>query len=162
MPLFVEIRTPENVILRQPLAGMASRAQAFAHDLLLQAIAIYGLVLLLSPFERTLGPSVSAALQTACGFLVIWGYHLFFELVFDGRTPGKRSVGIRVAGRSGQPVDFAASALRNLLRVVDLMPHGFVIGIIAMFATRDHQRIGDLAAGTVVVRDLVEDGGRSL
>lgn len=159
MPLYVEIRTPENVRIRHPLAGMASRADACCRDLLVQGVAILAGTALLSLAASVANRSHTDAMQGLLVFLVIWGYPVLFETLWDGRTPGKRGAGIRVVMRNGQRVGFYASALRNLLRIVDFLPAFHLAGILAVFATRDHQRIGDLAAGTIVIREEEREEG---
>jgi len=153
MPLFVEIRTPENVRLRHPVAGLASRAEALGRDMILQTFAAWGGIMLLGGVERHVGRSLADALAFLLVFLVFAGYHILFEMIWDGRTPGKRAVGLRVVMRDGQRVQFHASAIRNALRAADWLPALFLAGIATIFATPDHRRLGDLAAGTLVVRD---------
>ena len=70
-----------------------------------------------------------------------------------GRTPGKNALGIRVVGRNGEPIDFVTSAVRNMLRIIDFLPLFYLVGSIAIVATQHDQRLGDLAAGTLVVRE---------
>ena len=86
-------------------------------------------------------------------FSLLFVYPLAFELAAGGRTPGKRWSSLRVVCDNGSPVTFRASALRNLLRLVDMLPGLYLVGAIAIFATRSNQRLGDLAAGTIVVRE---------
>ena len=87
-------------------------------------------------------------------FLLFWGYFTLFEAFWNGRTPGKRVARIRVIQRSGRAIGLFESMARNLVRYIDMQPFPFyAVGVIAIFATRQHQRLGDLAAGTLVVRD---------
>jgi uncharacterized RDD family membrane protein YckC len=86
-------------------------------------------------------------------FLVQWGYFTLFEAFWNGRTPGKRVARIRVIQRSGRAIGLFESMARNLVRYVDQIPFFYAVGVVTMFATRQHQRLGDLAAGTLVVRD---------
>jgi hypothetical protein len=90
-------------------------------------------------------------------FLLYWGYFTLFEAFWNGRTPGKRAVRIRVIQRSGRPIGFFESMARNLVRCIDQIPLIYAVGVIAIFATRQHQRLGDLAAGTLVVRDRPQE-----
>lgn len=80
------------------------------------------------------------------------GYFTFWEMVTGGRSPGKAMVGLRVMCCNGQPLDFRGSAVRNLMRVVDMLPMSYVVGFVAMMMSHDRQRLGDRAAGTVVIR----------
>jgi hypothetical protein len=86
-------------------------------------------------------------------FLLNWGYFTLFEAFWNGHTPGKKIARIRVIQSSGRPIGLFESMARNLIRFVDQFPGFYVVGVIAMFVTRQHQRLGDLAAGTLVVRD---------
>ena len=99
------------------------------------------------------GSNAAAAIYAVLAFLVFWGYDVCFEVLASGRTPGKRWNGIRVIRSGGQPIGFLASAIRNLLRVVDFLPSVYLVGIISIFVTSKNQRLGDVVAGTVVVRE---------
>jgi len=102
-----------------------------------------------------LGAWVVAGL-VAMFFALYWGYFVFFELWMNGQTPGKRSQKIRVVREDGGALTFTACAIRNLLRVVD-GEGGYMVAGVCMFLTRKSQRLGDLAAGTVVVIEAAED-----
>ena len=99
------------------------------------------------------GGFAADAVVAVAAFALLFGYHLAFELAAAGRTPGKRWSSLRVVCDDGSPVTFRASALRNLVRLVDFLPGLYLVGTIAIFATRHNQRLGDLAAGTIVVRE---------
>ncbi len=83
--------------------------------------------------------------------MVYWGYGVIFEVLGDGMTPGKRMQGLRVVHADGTPISLPASVLRNLLLVVDLLPIGYALGVVTMMLNQRFQRLGDLAAGTLVV-----------
>ena len=85
-------------------------------------------------------------------FLIFFVYDVAFEVLAGGRTPGKRWNGLRVVRTGGQPVGFVSSTIRNLLRVVDLLPGFYLVGIVSILVTKRNQRVGDLAAGTIVAR----------
>jgi len=89
-------------------------------------------------------------------FLITWGYHLIFELIWNGQTPGKRRAGIRVIQADGLPVTVSGILIRNILRLFDFLPVGYGVGMIMLFATKRTQRLGDLAARTVVIREQRE------
>jgi hypothetical protein len=91
------------------------------------------------------------------GFILYYGYFAFFETIWGGQTPGKRIVGLRVIAISGRPLGVFEAILRNLLRIVDQMPVIYAVGIFSVFLTEHNQRLGDLAAGTVVVHDRQVD-----
>jgi uncharacterized RDD family membrane protein YckC len=147
----LRISTPEGVSLELPLAGVGSRFVALLMDLVLQLLAFAALIVLL--LVSNAGGFAAAALMAAAGFALMFAYPVAFELAAAGRTPGKRWSSLRVVCDDGSPVTFRASALRNLLRLVDLLPGMYLVGAIAIFATRTNQRLGDLAAGTIVVRE---------
>lgn len=140
---FYEI--PEGVRLEFRLAGPVVRAGAWAIDM---AIRI-GLYLLLAMFLGFLG-GVGMALILIALFLIEWFYPVIFE-IRNGATPGKRSMGIQVIQDNGIPVTPAASVIRNFLRIADFLPFLYATGLIAMMCNREFKRLGDLAAGTLVV-----------
>lgn len=146
-----------------PLAGIGSRFIAILVDTLIWAAGLFLLGLMvwmiqpaLQAFSR-LSYQWVVALLTLAVFVFNWGYFTLFEAFWNGQTPGKRAAGIRVIQRSGRPIGLFESMARNLVRYVDQIPFFYAVGVIAMFATRQHQRLGDLAAGTLVVRDREEE-----
>jgi uncharacterized RDD family membrane protein YckC len=156
----LNIDTPELVAIEMPLAGIGSRFIALLVDTL---IWIAGFLVLLIVFALVLAsiktpPAISdrwvGVLTVSCIFLLNLGYFVLFEAFWNGRTPGKRIARIRVIQRSGRAIGLFESMARNLVRYVDMQPFPvYAVGVISMFATRQHQRLGDLAAGTLVVRD---------
>ncbi len=158
----IEVDTPEHVRLDYVLADLGSRAAALAIDL---AILIVSLVLLRVVLGEAgvLGEwvrSVSGTILVFALFFAQWGYFLLFEGLGGGRTPGKRVVGLRVIHVGGEPLSFQASVLRNLIRIVDLQPAASgMAGAVCILVNRRAQRLGDLVAGTIVVRDA---GGSEL
>jgi uncharacterized RDD family membrane protein YckC len=147
----ISIDTPEGVPLELTLAGVGSRFLAAIVDTAIQVATLLVIVLLVSLAGGS-GPVV--AIGTIFGFLVFLGYDILFETKASGRTPGKRVTGLRVVRRGGGPVGFRTSAVRNLLRIVDLLPTAYLVGIITILATKQNQRLGDLAAGTLVLREV--------
>jgi uncharacterized RDD family membrane protein YckC len=105
---------------------------------------------------------VGVAVLIALAFLLTWGYFLVFELIWNGQTPGKRIAGIRVLTTRGEPVTLVHALVRNLLRLVDMLPTSYMVGVICILVTRRGQRLGDLAAGTVVVRERHAELPRTL
>jgi uncharacterized RDD family membrane protein YckC len=150
------IETPEGVALELTLAGVGSRFASALVDYLVQFVILAALGILLAvlgldPFS---GGGFAAVLWTLGFFFVFWGYDVAFEVLNSGRTPGKRLNGLRVVLESGAPVTFTPSAVRNVLRLVDILPPPtYLVGISAILVTRRNQRVGDLAAGTLVVRE---------
>ena len=106
--------------------------------------------------------SVVYGIAAIATFLVMFAYHIIFELVWNGQTPGKRLSGIRVIGTSGRPITSVQVFIRNLVRLVDYLPWAYMLGAIVMLATRRSQRLGDLAAGTLVVKEHREAAPRTL
>jgi uncharacterized RDD family membrane protein YckC len=147
----LRISTPEGVSLELPLAGLGSRFVALLVDVLLQGLAFAALIILLVVADA--GGYAAAALVAVAVFAILFAYPVAFELGAEGRTPGKRWSGLRVVCDDGSPITFRGSALRNILRLVDILPAMYLVGAIAIFATRNNQRLGDVAAGTLVVRE---------
>jgi uncharacterized RDD family membrane protein YckC len=148
------------VEIEMPLAGIGSRFIALLVDMLIWFAGFLVLVILFAVFA----PGVEAfskisaqwgvALVIFIVFLLFWGYFTLFEAFWNGRTPGKRVARIRVIQRSGRAIGLFESMARNLVRYIDMQPFPFyAVGVIAIFVTRQHQRLGDLAAGSLVVRD---------
>jgi uncharacterized RDD family membrane protein YckC len=159
----LNIDTPELVSIEMPLAGIGSRFVALLVDYLIWGAGLLVLALLflifvpgIRAFSRISG-QWATAIAIFIAFLVNWGYFTLFEAFGNGRTPGKRVAGIRVIQRSGRAIGLFESMARNFVRYVDQVPFFYAVGVITMFATRQHQRLGDLAAGTLVVRDSVQE-----
>ena len=147
----LRIATPEGVSLELPLAGLGSRFVALLVDTFLQGLAFALLILALVVADA--GGFAAAAVVALAVFALLFAYPVAFELGAAGRTPGKRWSSLRVVCDDGSPVTFRSSALRNVLRLVDILPGLYLVGAIAIFATGKNQRLGDLAAGTLVVRE---------
>jgi len=152
----LSIETPELVAIEMPLAGLGSRFAAVMVDFLIWAVAVIGLLIVASivmPNIDNVGEKWAIGIVIFLFFLLRWGYFTLFEAFWDGRTPGKRLVKIRVIQKSGRGISLFEAMTRNLLRFVDELPSFYAIGVITLFCTRDHQRLGDLAAGTLVVHE---------
>jgi len=158
------IETPERVPLHFALASIGNRFLACAFDHLLQSIAVVIIVfsvIFLSGSEVgeaaerfTEAPKWAQALLIVALFLVWSGYFVLFEWAWSGQTPGKRWLKLRVIREDGRPVTFWEAAARNLLRVFDAEPFPFYsLGLVSVFLSRRDQRVGDMVAGTVVVRE---------
>lgn len=142
--------TPEAVRLRADAAGVGSRSIALMVDLVIQAVML--VPILLGFLLDGLAGMAETAVFSLFVLTVVWGYFPLFEWLRGGQTPGKRVQGIRVVRTSGEPAGFAPVMVRNLLRIIEVYALPFV-ALIAMFVTARSQRLGDLAAGTMVVRD---------
>jgi uncharacterized RDD family membrane protein YckC len=148
------IETPEAVSFGYDVAGIGSRFMAALVDTLLigliQAVVLGLTIAALSSAQG--GPWIAAGLGLLA-FALLWGYYLLFEMIWNGQSPGKRWVGLRVIKESGAPISFVDSAIRNLVRLVDFLPMYYGVGVIVMFLNDQARRLGDFAAGTLVVRE---------
>ncbi|HET9387497.1 MAG TPA: stage II sporulation protein M [Gemmatimonadales bacterium] len=152
------VETPEHVDVRLELAGVGSRLAAVVLDTILLWFAALILIFVRGAI-RTAGASELTGWATAIlillGFLLVWGYFTLFEALNGGRTPGKQALGIRVVMDTGRPVTGPAAVIRNLVRMLDcyfpLLPA--LPALVIMFWQRSNKRLGDIAAGTIVVRD---------
>ena len=147
------LETPERVDLTVDLAGVGSRTLAFLIDwLLLVAVTVISVLIFASTSPAT--GTFAVVLVMIVLFVLWWFYFVLFEMAWDGQTPGKRLLGLRVRKVGGYPIGWPEALIRNFLRVlIDLFLFWIPIGLPVMIGTRRSQRIGDLAAGTVVVRE---------
>ena len=142
------IATPEGVEVELTLAGIGSRFIAAGIDVTIQTVIVIALAVVLRP-----AGDAGVAIFTSGAFALIFFYDVLFEVLARGRTPGKRVTGLRVVGPGGRPIALVRSAVRNILRVIDILPGFYAVGMTVIFITRRNQRIGDLVAGTHVVRE---------
>jgi uncharacterized RDD family membrane protein YckC len=151
----ISIPTPEGVDVDLVLAGLGSRLVAA----LLDTSIIGGIVLALWLIGAAAGAGAEgdggfvAAGLVVVSFVVLFGYDVVFETLASGRTPGKRAAGLRVVRLGGEPPGFLTAAVRNLLRLIDILPGFYAVGAVSILASRHNQRLGDHAAGTLVVRE---------
>lgn len=141
--------TPEAVAVERELAGLGSRFAAALLDILIQ-IAIFAAVGIGLAAARP-GPDTVVVVVLVTWVALLWVYPIAFETGLGGQTPGKRAARIRVVRSDGRPVSFLPVLVRNLLRIVDLLPSMYAVGAVLILVTPRGQRLGDLAAGTVVV-----------
>jgi uncharacterized RDD family membrane protein YckC len=167
------VRAPEQVWLELAVAGPTTRMLAYAADyvlILLLEFVLFALLVLGVPSAIARLPTFRDAVRAIrtgsaselllllvamflIGQLLIeWGYFLFWETVANGRSPGKRLVGLRVVRDDGFPIGFRDALVRNLLRAVDVLPWYYTVGLVAMLVSTHGKRLGDVAAGTIVVR----------
>jgi len=163
----VDVRTPESIAFRYELAGLGSRCLAVCVDLAIQIgvlmLIFWGIYyaamrvgpshLKTSPADESLGRSLAIALIVFVIFMVFYGYHILFEAFWNGQTPGKKLLGIRVVRDGGYPLDFGGAFLRNLIRIVEEIFGFYLIAAISALLSPENKRVGDYAAGTIVVRD---------
>lgn len=154
------VTTPERVTFDYQLAGPGSRFLAQLVDFPLQVVALLLSVLAgIGLGQLTGSQGVATVVSVVLGFLTIWGYYPVIETAWGGQTLGKHIFGLRVVGDRGEPIGFVQALVRNLVRLVDFLPFLYGIGLVVLFLNGHGKRLGDLAAGTVVVR---EKGGVSL
>jgi len=165
----VDIETPELVTFSYTIAGVGSRVAAALIDYLLCLLLFVALLITLAFVGArrlvSLGGTSSEAWALAIvvlgQFFILWGYYVLWEGLADGQTPGKRYMRLRVVSDGGYSVSFAVSAIRNLVRILDMQPlFTYGVGIGSILLTKQGKRLGDLAAGTLVVREqLVREAG---
>lgn len=149
------VDTPENIEFAYAIAGIGSRFVAAVVDsvLIVALLTLLGIVFGVIADAVDLLDSLLAAIGGLLSFAVFWGYYITFEMLWNGQSPGKRMAGLRVVRQGGRPITFVSSAIRNVIRIIDFLPLMYGIGVVAMFLDRHARRLGDLAAGTLVVRD---------
>ncbi len=141
-----QVETPEGIDLPLRPAGLMSRAMAFAIDLGFRG-AILGVLFIALAFLGKLGMGLGSLLL----FLISWWYMVLFEVLNQGRSPGKMLMGLRVVQDDGTPIGWGPSLTRNLLRFADMLPFGYFLGAISCLQHPTFKRLGDLAAGTLVI-----------
>jgi uncharacterized RDD family membrane protein YckC len=171
------VLTPERITLQYDVAGIGSRSAAALIDVTIQLLVLLLLGLAFALLARLIGVNVASleepdaaalpiiilgALAVVVVFVVLFGYFMFFEIVWSGQTPGKRMLGIRVLRENGYPVRSGDSVVRNLIRVIDGPPFGAVLGLTVMLFNGKSRRLGDFAAGTLVVREGTRRGVAAL
>ena len=159
----VDYETPELVVVSYDLAGIGSRVNAALIDylicvVLIAVVAAVGFSAIPKGLAARANPEALTgwvlAIIVFAQFLVLWGYYVLFEALADGRTPGKRFMRLRVVRDGGLSVTFGASATRNLVRVIDMQPvFLYAVGLVSMILSKQGKRLGDVAAGTIVVRE---------
>ena len=165
------IETPEQIGIEFEVAGLGSRFLAALVDLLCMMVFLVAAVAVAlaamnggeplkqigrnaaqdEPWTKGLGATATILLMLSV-FLVQWGYYIICEMLMKGSSPGKSLMGLRVIRDNGLPLGFSQSLLRNLVRAVDFLPWGYGVGLVVVFASARSQRLGDMAAGTLVTR----------
>ncbi|MGI8825571.1 MAG: RDD family protein [Chloroflexota bacterium] len=152
--------TPEAIDIEYDIAGIGTRFLAACLDSLaaggLLVVVVLGAVAIghFGGWAMTAGLIIGATLA----FLLIWGYYIVFETLWRGQTPGKRALHIRVIKTTGYPTGLSEAVIRNLIRYVDFLPGFYGLGVVVMFASSQSRRLGDYAAGTLVVKERAPDG----
>lgn len=165
----LDIDTPEQISLELPLAGIGSRFLALTLDSLIQfgvliVLTIMGWVVSMSYTElsgaadKFFSETVGTIVLILVPFCLYWGYFAFFEILWQGRTPGKRVAGLRVIHQTGRPMTAIECIGRNLIRAIDMQPMPiYAVGLICMMCNKQNRRVGDFIAGTIVVHDKALD-----
>ncbi len=150
----LEVETPDHVVLRYDLAGAGNRGFAALVDFTLAALIAAGALFAWDQLVRRLGSSLVAfaGFAVLLTLAVIWAYFIFLEWLWNGQTVGKRIFGLRVIAEDGAAAGFVGVLIRNLVRVVDFLPGFYGLGLVFIALSSRSQRLGDLAAGTYVVR----------
>ena len=161
------VETPERIDLEYDVAGLGSRFLAALVDSTIIVVLVVAFLVLvprgvgafIGALEAVTGTSFgqagtawAIALTVLLLFGTIWGYYVFFELVWHGQSPGKKLVGLQVIKEGGYPLSFVDSAIRNVVRLVDFLPFYYMVGTVVMLVDGRARRFGDLAAGTLVVK----------
>jgi uncharacterized RDD family membrane protein YckC len=144
--------TPEATPVVLDVAGIGSRTIATIVDLLIQFVAFLAITTA-GVAAGSGNETVTIVVVLVAVFVVVWGYFIVLEGLWNGRTPGKAVARIRVVRADGRPVTWIQVTVRNLLRIIDFLPFYYLLGGVLVVVSRRSQRLGDLAAGTVVVRD---------
>jgi len=147
------VATPERVFFDYQVAGLGTRAIAQLLDLLI----VFGVLAAVYAVAFALGMGGSATLAFLLAligsFVVIFGYFWVSEAAWSGQTIGKKAFRLRAVGDRGEPLTFVQAGVRNIVRIVDFLPYAYGVGMAVLFANGRGQRLGDLAAGTIVVKD---------
>jgi uncharacterized RDD family membrane protein YckC len=151
------IITPENVYIDFELAGLGSRFLAFLIDFIIQCLEIILILIIIysSDFSFSYDEEINSyitALGIVVVFLVYNGYFIFWEMLMNGQSPGKRLLNLMVIKETGEAITFFDSALRNIIRVIDFLPSFYLVGSVIMVFNRNYKRMGDMAANTIVVK----------
>ncbi|TME11158.1 MAG: RDD family protein [Chloroflexi bacterium] len=148
------VATPERVSFDYQVAGLGTRAIAQLLDLLILSAILVALFFAGLFVGIVLDSGVVANLMWILGsFVVIFGYFWVSEAMWSGQTIGKKAFRLRAVGDRGEPLTLIQAGIRNVVRVVDFLPYGYGVGLIVLFINGKGKRLGDLAAGTVVVKD---------
>jgi uncharacterized RDD family membrane protein YckC len=165
------VETPEQIGLEYDIAGLGSRFLATLVDIIFISIAMFmvgclgviGFAIITEILADALGGTVgeysdaiAIALIGLFLFAILWGYYVLFETIWQGQSPGKRWTGLRVIQEGGYPIRFSHAAIRNIVRIADFLPFFYVLGAAVMLFDKRSRRLGDLVAGTIVVKELPE------
>lgn len=149
----VAVETPEQIQLSFNLAGISSRMMAYLIDIVIRGTVVFVIGLFVMTATGLAAPELGMGLMLVIIFVMEWAYHTVIEWAWNGYTPGKRALGLRVVRTNGVAVDLMRSAIRNLLRAADIFPFAYATGVLVMYFTKTERRLGDLVADTMVIRE---------
>ena len=158
----VSIETPEHVQVSYELAGIGSRGLACIMDTLIQVAVVITIIIALMWLSMWLSLAdftgiIATIAVAAVTFMATVVYYVVCEMVMNGQSIGKRMAGLRVVRTDGTPITFLDSAVRNILRLIDVLPGLYTVGLVAAFFSSRMQRLGDMAAGTIVIKERLYD-----
>ena len=148
------VSTPERVKFDYQVAGLGTRGIAQILDLLIVTgllIAVFFVAAGAATYTQS--GTIATLIELFGSFVIVFGYFWISEALFSGQTLGKRAFRLRVVGDRGEPLTWVQAGIRNVIRIVDFLPYGYGVGLIVLFANGRGKRLGDLAAGTIVVKD---------
>src|SRR5216683_4955327 len=147
------VATPERVSFQYQVAGLGTRAIAQILDLLILAGVLIGITFAAIAVGQAGSSTVAFLIAVIGGFVIVFGYFWTCEAFWSGQTIGKKVFRLRAVGDRGEPMTFVQAGIRNIVRIVDFLPYGYGVGLVVLFINGKGKRLGDLAAGTIVVKD---------
>jgi len=147
------VATPERVSFDYQVAGIGTRAIAQLLDLLILGGVLLGVLLAAIAVGQTGSDTLAFLLAVIGSFVVTFGYFWACEAFWSGQTVGKKVFRLRAVGDRGEPMTFAQAGIRNIVRFIDFLPYAYGVGMVVLFVNGKGKRLGDLAAGTIVVKD---------
>jgi len=144
------IETPEHIHFTHRIAGPPRRAMAWLVDGLVKG-SVLAILYMLLPQSSEDAEAAASGLMMVFIFFLEWGYNVLFETAWNGKTPGKAALQLRVVKESGGPITIVDSIVRNLLRAADFLPMLYAVGVVVSSSDRWFRRIGDMVAGTMVI-----------
>ncbi len=147
------VATPERVSFGYQVAGLGTRAIAQVLDLLILGGVLLGITFAAIAIGQAGFDTVAFLLAILGGFVIVFGYFWASEAFWSGQTIGKKVFRLRAVGDRGEPMTFMQAGIRNIVRIVDFLPYGYGVGLVVLFVNGKGKRLGDLAAGTIVVKD---------
>jgi uncharacterized RDD family membrane protein YckC len=147
------VATPERVSFDYQVAGLGTRAVAQLVDLLIVAGVLAAVYFVAIAAEMASSDTLATLIVVIGSFVVIFGYFWVSESLWSGQTIGKKVFRLRAVGDRGEPLTFMQAGIRNIVRIVDFLPYAYGVGLVVLFAHGKGKRLGDLAAGTIVVKD---------